>query len=134
MLFRSPSSDRPARFLEEGFRVEPEFRQASGSPEGYPESDVEAEDPYAAFATPLAGSPAPSTVPRAVTAAELDGVFDDPGHGEPGRDRFAVHVAWEIVLLVAAAAMALQLNHSQSGSLSGVNLRTLMVSATIFAP
>jgi len=126
------SSDRPSGVAGEGFRVEPEFRQASGSPEGYPESDVEAEDPYAPFATPLAASPAPTPVPRAVTAAELDGVFDDPDHGEPGRDRFAVHVAWEIVLLVAAAAMALQLNHSQSGSLSGVNLRSLMVSATIF--
>lgn len=122
-----PSSDRPSRFVGEGFRVEPEFRQASGSPEGFPESDLPAEDPYAAL------DPAPTipTTPRAVTAAELDGVFDNPEHGEPGRDRFAVHVIWEIVLLVAGAAVAFELTSSRHGSLSGSNLRTVMVTATI---
>ena len=35
-------------------------------------------------------------------ATALDNVFDDPTHGEPGRDRLGVHVAWELVLLIAA--------------------------------
>ena len=43
---------------------------------------------------------------RGPSAAALDDVFDDPAHGDPGRDRIAVHAVWEIVLLLAAAAIA----------------------------
>jgi ribose/xylose/arabinose/galactoside ABC-type transport system permease subunit len=126
-----PDPDRSSRFVGEGFRVEPDFRQASGSPEGYPEDDLDPDTEYAPVPATLALGAGPAAARRAVTAAELDGVFDNPAHGEPGRDRFAVHLLWEAVLLVGAAAMAYAVIHSQSGSLSGVNLRNVMISATI---
>lgn len=47
-----------------------------------------------------------NTGQRPVPAAVLEDVFDDPAHGEPGRDRMAVHAAWEIVLLLAVLAVA----------------------------
>ncbi len=114
---------------ERGFRVEPEFRQASGSLEGMPDNPGEAmyvPQTSTQLALP-AGPPA-----RAVTAAELDGAFDDPEHGEPGRDRFAVHVLWEVVLVLVGAGLAFAVLHKHSGALSGVHLRTLMVTATFF--
>src|SRR5262249_20558174 len=99
MTYSDP--DRPSRSVGEGFRVEPEYRKASGSPEGYTEEDFDE------------GYPAPPTVPmdtatarRVVTAAELDGVFDDPEQGALGRDRLLVHFIWEAVLLIGAGAMA----------------------------
>jgi ribose/xylose/arabinose/galactoside ABC-type transport system permease subunit len=116
-----PDSDRPSRFVGEGFRVEPDFRQASGSPEGYPEEDDFAPPPQLAL----------SAAPRALTAAELNSAFDDPNHGDPGRDRLGVHVMWEFVLLIAGAGVAWALVSGHRGALSGNSLRDLMVSATI---
>ncbi len=46
---------------------------------------------------------------RPVTAAELDDVFDDPEHGQPGMDRMGVHVLWEILLLVGVVLVGLLL-------------------------
>ncbi len=43
---------------------------------------------------------------RAAPAARLGDVFDDPAHGDPGRDRMAVHLGWELVLLLGAGALA----------------------------
>jgi len=64
-----------------------------------------------------------STVPAAV----LDDVFDDPTEGEPGRDRMAVHVVWEILLFVAVGAAGYLLVREDSGALRGTPLKELMV-------
>jgi ribose/xylose/arabinose/galactoside ABC-type transport system permease subunit len=66
---------------------------------------------------------------RAVSQAELDDVFDDPSHGDPGRDRAAVHVVWEILLLVAVAAVGFLLYREDSGAVRGAELDQLLVLA-----
>lgn len=73
--------------------------------------------------------PMQTTQRRAVSPAALDDVFDDPTHGEPGRDRIAVHVAWEVVLLVAAGGLAFLLYRENSGALRGAGLDALLVAA-----
>ena len=64
------------------------------------------------------GRIAPVETSSGVPAAVLENVFDDPSHGEPGRDRIAVHVVWEFLLLVglavAEAAVA-----TKNGPMSG---------------
>ncbi len=111
---------------ERGFRVEPEFRQASGSPEGLPIEPIEVQyQPQPEAQASQLALPGP----RAVTAAELDGAFDDPEHGEPGRDRFAVHVIWELLLILAGVGAAFLVMHTHGGSLTGTPLRTVMVAA-----
>jgi ribose/xylose/arabinose/galactoside ABC-type transport system permease subunit len=118
---------------ERGFRVEPEFRQASGSPEGLPIEPIEVQ--YQPQQTlPQQNQPqqlALPASPRAVTAAELDGAFDDPEHGEPGRDRFGVHALWELVLILAGVGAAFLVVHTHGGSLTGSHLRAVMVAATV---
>ncbi|HEY1487024.1 MAG TPA: ABC transporter permease, partial [Micromonosporaceae bacterium] len=69
--------------------------------------------------------------PRALTSAELNTAFDDPDHGEPGRDRFGVHLIWEFVLLLAGAGAAFAVSRSHGDPLSGLHLRALMVNAAI---
>src|SRR5881394_2680642 len=87
----------------EGFRVEPDFRQETGEPEYMPTAGALPGRPrYALEGPPTLHTPA--TVP---SAAELGVVFDNPAHGEPGRDRFAVHVLWEMVLLLGLATVVL---------------------------
>jgi ribose/xylose/arabinose/galactoside ABC-type transport system permease subunit len=66
---------------------------------------------------------------RRVPPAVLDDVFDDPMHGEPGRDRMAVHVVWEVVLLVAAAGFAFLLYRRTPDALRGAQLDALLVFA-----
>ncbi len=105
------SSDRPTGVAGRGLPGRTGVPAGIGVTRGIPRVGRSGGGPLCGIRHIALASPRPP-VPRAVTAAELDGVFDDPIHGEPGRDRFAVHVAWEIVLLVAAVAMALQLNHS----------------------
>ena len=61
----------------------------------------------------------------------LDYVFDDPAHGEPGRDRMVVHVLWELLLLLAVAGMAFLLYREDSGALSGDRLRELLLTAAV---
>ncbi|HWH01981.1 MAG TPA: ABC transporter permease [Pilimelia sp.] len=65
--------------------------------------------------------------PRRVSPAVLDDVFDDPEHGEPGRDRMAVHAVWEVVLLLAVAAVALLLYRAEPAALRGAALNSLLV-------
>ncbi|MFC3503190.1 ABC transporter permease [Micromonospora krabiensis] len=62
-----------------------------------------------------------------VPAAVLENVFDDPAHGEPGRDRIGVHIGWEIVLLLGAAAVAWLLWREDPDALRGAALRSLLV-------
>ncbi|MCO1596742.1 ABC transporter permease [Micromonospora sp. RHAY321] len=64
-----------------------------------------------------------------VPAAVLENVFDDPTHGEPGRDRVGVHVFWEILLLVGLAVLGWLLWRADPAALRGAGLRTLLVGA-----
>ncbi|KAB1948233.1 ABC transporter permease [Micromonospora sp. ALFpr18c] len=64
-----------------------------------------------------------------VPAAVLENVFDDPTHGEPGRDRVGVHVWWEFLLVVGLVALGWLLWREDSAALRADNLRTLLVDA-----
>jgi ribose/xylose/arabinose/galactoside ABC-type transport system permease subunit len=67
------------------------------------------------------------TEPAYVAPATLDDAFDDPRHGEVGRDRMAVHFLWELVLLLAAAGLAYLLYSGQRNAVTGAALDTLLV-------
>lgn len=137
--------ERP-RFVGEGFRVEPEFRVGTGAPEqagstvpmatsGLPGQPDEPgvfvpERGNSTLALPHADYK-PATQP-AVTAAELSEVFDNPQHGEPGRDRFGVHIGWEVVLFLATVGVAIALTQRHSADLSAGGIRSLlMMPATV---
>lgn len=62
-----------------------------------------------------------------VSSAALDDVFDDPAHGEPGRDRMAVHLVWEVLLLLAVVAVAFLLRRQNPDALRGDGLDRLLV-------
>ncbi|MGI5524346.1 ABC transporter permease [Micromonospora sp. CA-259024] len=64
-----------------------------------------------------------------VPAVVLETVFDDPTHGEPGRDRIGVHLGWELLLLAGLVALGWLLWQDNSGAVRGENLRTLLVDA-----
>ncbi|MFG1652867.1 ABC transporter permease [Micromonospora sp. NPDC049275] len=64
-----------------------------------------------------------------VPAAVLENVFDDPTHGEPGRDRVGVHVYWEFLLLVGLVALGWLLWRADPDALRGTGLRALLVGA-----
>jgi ribose/xylose/arabinose/galactoside ABC-type transport system permease subunit len=61
----------------------------------------------------------------------LDDVFDDPAHGEPGRDRIVVHLLWELALLAATAAVAFLLFRENSSAFRDANLDTLLVAGAV---
>nr|MDT0662659.1 ABC transporter permease [Micromonospora sp. DSM 115978] len=67
---------------------------------------------------------------RSVAPAVLDDVFDDPAHGEPGRDRLAVHVVLEVVLLLATAGLAYLLYQENADAVRAGQLDILLVSGT----
>src|SRR5215475_7733058 len=144
-----PKSPAP-RFVGEGFHVEPDFRV---EPDYRTESGASVNDPNTGPATgsgfgasgasesaeSSAGLPGRTTalaLPSASSseggpsAAELNNAFDDPQHGEPGRDRLAVHAIWEIVLLVAAVVMGFVLN--QKSHLGNPDIRGLLVLASVY--
>jgi ribose/xylose/arabinose/galactoside ABC-type transport system permease subunit len=123
---------------EPGFREEPDFR-SGGVPEDAPTLGVANQSVYTPGAFPV--SPAYGVPPsesaiglggashrRAPSPQQLGDVFDDPEHGEPGRDRFAVHALWELVLLLAAAALFYLLRDASPAALRGAELRTLLLS------
>ncbi|HEU4424297.1 MAG TPA: ABC transporter permease [Pilimelia sp.] len=66
---------------------------------------------------------------RRVPPAVLDDVFDDPEHGDPGRDRMVVHLLWEAALLAAAGAAAYLVYRQDSTALRGDSLEALFVLA-----
>jgi ribose/xylose/arabinose/galactoside ABC-type transport system permease subunit len=117
---------------ESGFRSEPDYRA---------EDDDVADTPaYGGTSTYPPGSYSYSERDErtdAVSArggygpANLDDVFDDPAHGEVGRDRIAVHLIWELVLLVGAAGVGFLLYHDHRATVTGDGLRNLMLSATV---
>lgn len=116
--------DQAFRFRGEGFRDEPDFRpeQASGTPVFRP--GTYNPDDYAATSDATTASVAR----RTPTAAELDDVFDDPDHGDPGMDRMTVHVLWEVVLLAVTVGLAFWFSHSHHAGFSGAGLRALLLS------
>jgi predicted ABC-type sugar transport system permease subunit len=57
----------------------------------------------------------------------LDDVFDDPAHGEVGRDRLGVHFAWEGVLLLGALVLGYMLWSGHKSALTGADLKSLLV-------
>lgn len=67
--------------------------------------------------------------PHRVPPAVLDDVFDDPAHGEPGRDRMAVHLVWEVLLLAAVVAVAFLLQRENPNAVRGGQLDLLLVAA-----
>ncbi|MFG1675646.1 ABC transporter permease [Micromonospora sp. NPDC049282] len=73
------------------------------------------------------GRTVPPETSSGVPAAVLENVFDDPSHGEPGRDRIAVHVVWEFLLLAGLAAVTWLLWREDSDALRGGALKTLLV-------
>ncbi|MGC4804115.1 ABC transporter permease [Micromonospora sp. DT233] len=57
----------------------------------------------------------------------LEHAFDDPAHGEPGRDRLAVHVAWELVLAAGLAVLTVLLWRDAPAALRDDGLQALLV-------
>jgi ribose/xylose/arabinose/galactoside ABC-type transport system permease subunit len=57
----------------------------------------------------------------------LSYVFDDPAEGEPGRDRFGVHVVWELVLALAVVGVGFLLYRQNSNLFHGDALRGLLL-------
>ena len=66
---------------------------------------------------------------RSGPASNLDDVFDDPSHGEVGRDRLGVHFAWEGVLLLGVAVLAYLMFAGYPDAVKGDPLRELLVFA-----
>src|SRR5690606_40879309 len=80
--------------------------------------DTTSSQPVVA-ATAAGGDTDASSATRAsssTTPPNLDYVFDDPAHGEPGRDRMLVHGIWELGLAVALAAATYLLFRADSRS------------------
>ncbi len=117
---------------EPGFRDEPDFRSG-----GVPEDAPAVSSIYTSGSYPVDdyGPASDSTLTIAAnrrstpSAAQLDGVFDDPEHGDPGRDRMTVHALWELVLLLAAAALAFLLHQADPAALKGAGLKDMLMFA-----
>jgi ribose/xylose/arabinose/galactoside ABC-type transport system permease subunit len=110
---RTTSAD--SRYLGEGFRQEPDFREAT-TVAGVPPEPLEDE--------------ATVRMVKRVSPPNLDYVFDDPAEGEPGRDRMLVHGLWELLLAVAVAAVGYLLYREQPATLSGPGLHALLLDIT----
>ena len=111
---------------EPGFREEPDFRGAGSSyqpadyqPGSYPVAEPASETKPGAGRRVAAGG--------GVSSIALDDVFDDPDHGEPGRDRMGVHFAWELVLLLGVGAVGFLLWSSHAEVFRGPELRGMLV-------
>src|SRR5690242_19615231 len=64
--------------------------------------------------------------------ASLDDVFDDPAHGEVGRDRLGVHFAWEGVLLLGVLVLGYLLYANHKAAVTGGELKSLLVFISAF--
>jgi ribose/xylose/arabinose/galactoside ABC-type transport system permease subunit len=112
--------DQPRFRGEPGFREEPDFRADNGlsanfQPAGYPSGD-----------RPTESSLPP--VPRQATS-DLDDVFDDGEDEQLGADRMVVHLMWELVLLLAVAALGYLLVTRHRAEVVGANRSDLLVFA-----
>jgi len=115
--FRADTDRRPG-----GGPINNGTNPAAPSSGGYPAGTY----PVAGFAGPM-GDTGSRATRRAPTTAQLDDVFDDPTHGEPGRDRMTVHLLWELVLLLAVAAVVYLLREYEPAALRDARLRELFV-------
>jgi len=87
---------------------------------------------YDTTSQPVLAASVTDTDPTAAhRAPNLDYVFDDPAHGEPGRDRMLVHGLWELVLLLAVAGVGYLLYREDGAAFSGAGLRELLLSAGV---
>lgn len=114
--------DEPRFRTRTGLRDETEYRSEVDSDADYPGYGA-LDEPDAARAGgrgAAGGRPSPGRV-------DLGDVFDDPAHGDPGRDRMAVHLLWESMLLVGAVCVGLLLYRVQGSAFSGTALRDLMI-------
>jgi ribose/xylose/arabinose/galactoside ABC-type transport system permease subunit len=116
---------------ESGFRSEPDYRT---------EDDVADTPAYGGASTYAPGSYSYSehgertdavSPRRGYGPANLDDVFDDPSHGEVGRDRIAIHLIWELILLVGVLGVGFLLYRDHRSTVTGDGLRNLMLSATV---
>jgi ribose/xylose/arabinose/galactoside ABC-type transport system permease subunit len=132
MSFEESSHPASSRYLGEGFRLEPDFREGAITLDA-------GSAPAAGLTTTTTGvgvavADTEPTVPvgKRVPATNLDYVFDDPAVGEPGRDRMLVHGLWELVLVLGAAGVGYLLYRERAAAFSGDGLRTLLlVAATL---
>ncbi|MFY1634669.1 ABC transporter permease [Solwaraspora sp. WMMB335] len=60
----------------------------------------------------------------------LDDVFDDPRHGERGRDRLGVHVTWEVILAAVVAGLGYLVYQEDPGVIGAGTLDRLLAYAT----
>jgi ribose/xylose/arabinose/galactoside ABC-type transport system permease subunit len=93
--------------------------RTGGSSAGYQTGSFPSDE----FREPEPAGAARHSVPPAV----LDAVFDDPTHGEPGRDRLGVHLGWEFVLLLAAGVLVYGLYLADPDLLRGAALDRMLV-------
>lgn len=122
---------------EPGFREEPDFRLDNGLSDATTLGGASNSGLYTPGNYALPGysnntseqTEGTMGLGRRLSQAQLDDVFDDPEHGDPGRDRMTVHAVWEMVLLLAAAGVWYLLYRNHHASVSGTALRDLMVSA-----
>lgn len=129
MSFESSSQTAGSRYLGEGFRHEPDFREGTMTFDA-----VSAPGTIATGTTAgVSGSVDESgpTVARRMSTTNLDYVFDDPAHGEPGRDRMLVHGLWELVLVLALAGVGYLLYRESSAVFSGDGLQGLLLGASV---
>lgn len=91
---------------EPGFRDEPDFRNGTASTAT---ADLRGESR------------------RRPSAGELEDVFDDPEHGEPGRDRMAVHFVWEALLLIAVGGVGFLFKKSNPDAFQGAAFKDMLV-------
>jgi ribose/xylose/arabinose/galactoside ABC-type transport system permease subunit len=125
MVFEDSSqADTPgSRFVGEGFRLEPDFRDPAAPTVPVVPGQVAAQ---------LAEQPAEATiVSKRGAPPNLAFVFDDPEDGEPGRDRMLIHGMWELLLALAVAGVGYLLYRSDSGAFTADGWRTLVLGATV---
>lgn len=121
MVFEDSSqTSTGSRYLGEGFRHEPDFRE--GTP-----TTLETETQPAAAPT---DTEATLTLAKRGPTPNLDYVFDDPAEGEPGRDRMLVHGLWELVLVIAVAGVGYLLYREDSAAFAGEHLRALLLAGS----
>jgi ribose/xylose/arabinose/galactoside ABC-type transport system permease subunit len=84
---------------EPGFREEPDFRTSTST----------------------------GSIPAVRATGQLDDIFDDPAHGDPGRDRMAVHFAWEAILLIGVGVLGFLLYSQHKSAVTGDALQQLIV-------
>ncbi|GAA5196950.1 hypothetical protein GCM10023322_67070 [Rugosimonospora acidiphila] len=123
--------DQGSKFRGEGFRDEPDFRADTGSTPTYQPGGYSVDDFARSTSAAAEGTGTLNLERRPVTPAELDGVFDDPEHGDPGMDRMGVHLIWELVLLLATVGMAVYFEQTHRAQISGTPLHGMLINASV---